>query len=144
MLSYHNLVQWHRVRWEEEEDTEYTRNKLEAGLGRIWQDVQSKVKQFVLGSDLSQFSIESFLHFLDLLHRLIMVGQELTSSSTLGGQEQSTTISALFQDSLVQQCLNYYSSYNTSRLEDLATYLDTLRSLSNSMVAFLTQWVGAL
>ena len=40
MLSYHNLVQWHRVRREEEEDTEYTRNKLEAGLGRIWQDVQ--------------------------------------------------------------------------------------------------------
>jgi len=124
MLSYHNLVQWHRVRWEEEEDTEYTRNKLEAGLGRIWQDVQSKVKQFVLGSDLSQFSIESFLHFLDLLHRLIMVGQELTSSNTLGGHEQSTTSSALLQDSLVQQCLNYFSSYHTSRLEELATHLD--------------------
>ena len=58
-----------------------------------------------------------------------MVDHELISSSTLGGQEQSTTSSALFQDSLVQQCLNYYSSYNTSRLEDLATYLDTLRSL---------------
>jgi len=127
MLSYHNLVQWHRQRWEEEEDSlaiQYTRNKLEAGLGRIWQDVQSKVKQFVLGSDLSQFSIESFLHFLDLLHRLIMVGQELTNSSSLGGQDLNTTNSALLQDSLVQQCLNYFSSYHTSRLEELATHLD--------------------
>jgi len=127
MLSYHNLVMWHRDRWEKEEDTvtiQYNRNKLEAGLGRIWQDVQSKVKQFVLGSDLSQFSIESFLHFLDLLHRLITVGQELTSTSTQVGQEQNTTSSALLQDSLVQQCLNYFSSYHSSRLEELATHLD--------------------
>ena len=82
------------------------------------------MKQLALGSDLSQFSIESFLHFLDLLHRLIMKGQELTSSNTLGGHEQSTTSSALLQDSLVQQCLNYFSSYHTSRLEELATHLD--------------------
>jgi len=121
MLSYHSLMRWHRRKWEEEEDSmliQYTRNKLEAGLGRIWQDVQSKVKQFVLGSDLSQFSIESFLHFLDLLHRLIMVGQELI------GQEQISNSSALLQDSLVHQCLNYFSSYHNSRLEELATHLD--------------------
>jgi len=127
MLSYYNLMKWHRKKWEEEEDSliiQYTRNKLEAGLGRIWQDVQSKVKQFVLGSDLSQFSIESFLHFLDLLHRLIMVGQELTSSSSLGGQDQISSSSALLQDSLVQQCLSYFSSYHSSRLEELATHLD--------------------
>jgi len=120
MLSYHSLMRWHRRKWEEEEDSmliQYTKNKLEAGLGRIWQDVQSKVKQFVLGSDLSQFSIESFLHFLDLLHRLIMVGQELT-------QEQISSSSALLQDSLVHQCLNYFSSYHNSRLEELATHLD--------------------
>jgi hypothetical protein len=39
----------------------------------VWQDVQTKVQQYVLASDLSQFTIENFLHFLDLLHRLIMV-----------------------------------------------------------------------
>jgi len=127
MLSYHNLMKWHRKKWEVEEDSliiQYTRNKLEAGLGRIWQDVQSKVKQFVLGSDLSQFSIESFLHFLDLLHRLIMVGQEFTSNFNVGSHEQIPSSSALLQDSLVQQCLSYFSSYHSSRLEELATHLD--------------------
>ena len=58
------------------------------------------VKQFVLGSCLSQFSIESLLHFLNL----IMERQELTFSSTLVGQEQITTSSALLQ------CLKYFSS----------------------------------
>ena len=32
MLSYHNLVQWHRHRWEEKDDSlaiQYTRKKLE-------------------------------------------------------------------------------------------------------------------
>ena len=45
---------------------------------RVWQDVQTKVKQYVLASDLSQFTIDSFLHFLDLLHRLIMVPPHLS------------------------------------------------------------------
>ena len=53
-----------------------------------------------------------------------MVGQEFNNSSSLGGQDLNTTKSALLQDSLVQQCLNYFSSYHTSRLEELATHLD--------------------
>jgi hypothetical protein len=92
MRSYHQLLRWHRTRWLAEEAEgeaaeavrQYCRNKLEAGvarcchlshhrLPRVWQDVQAKVQQYVLGSDLSQFTIENFLHFLDLLHRLIMV-----------------------------------------------------------------------
>jgi len=127
MLSYHSLIMWHRKQWENQEESisiQYTKNKLEAGLGRIWQDVQTKVKQFVLGSDLSQFSIESFLHFLDLIHRLITVGQELTACGGLLSQETNMSNSALLQDSLVQQCLNYFAAYHSSRLEELATHLD--------------------
>ena len=129
LLSYYQLYTWHLASWDQVgEDGEslsqqYNRNKLETGLHRIWLDVQSKVKLFVLGSDLSQFSIESFLHFLDLLHQLITVGQEFLSISQGPGQETKSG-SSLLQDSLVQQCLNYFSSYHSSRLEELATHLD--------------------
>ena len=121
MLSYHGVLAWHCAR----SDTDpYILAKLEAGLDRIWQDVQCKVKQLVLGSDLSQFSIESFLQFLDLLHRLITVGQEFISSG--GGRRlgRPDSSSALLQDSLVQQCLAYFSAYHASRLEELATHLE--------------------
>ena len=103
---------------------QYNRNKLENGLFRIWQDVQTKVKQFVLGSDLSQFSIDSFLHFLDLLHKLITVGQEFLSVSETKDHVSAGGGSTLLQDSLAQQCSNYFSAYHSSRLEELATHLD--------------------
>ena len=56
MVSYHGLVEWHRKHdtdhHEEEMDLvlarQYTKTKLEAGVGRIWQDVQSKVLLGVL------------------------------------------------------------------------------------------------
>jgi hypothetical protein len=118
LASYHRLVQWHRERagqgGQEEAARVYSTNKLEAGVARVWQDIQTKVKQYVMASDLSQFSIDSFLHFLDLLHRLIVVGQEFSGTSS----------SALLQDSLVTQCTAYFSAYHTSRLEELKVHLE--------------------
>ena len=126
LLSYHKLFCWHSDRWKLETEEEgcslnaqYTKNKLKSGLLRIWQDVQSKVKQFVLGSDLSPFTIDSFLHFLDLIHKLITVGHEFV---LVGGSVGVG--SSLLQDSLVTQCSNYFSTYHSSRLEELATHLD--------------------
>ena len=127
LFSYHSLYSWHKAHWTAEEvssesvSASYNKNKLQNGLFRIWQDVQSKVKQLVLGSDLSQFSIDSFLHFLDLIHKLIMVGQEFLLVS--GEKDLNGGASAL-QESLIQQCSNYFSSYHSSRLEELATHLD--------------------
>ena len=127
LLSYYQLYTWHLASWDQEEDgtesltVQYNRSKLESGLHRIWLDVQTKVKQFVLGSDLSQFSIDSFLHFLDLIHKLITVGREFLSISQ---EKCSKSGSSVLQDSLVQQCLNYFSTYHNSRLEELATHLD--------------------
>ena len=82
---------------------------MESGLQRIWQDVQSKVKQFVVGSDLSKFSIDSFLHFLDLIHKLITVGQEFVSVS---GTVSSLSVASSLEESLVQQCSLYFTTYH--------------------------------
>lgn len=47
----------------------YIKQKLEHGFSRIWQDVQSKVKIYVLGTDLSGFKLEEFIRVLDLVNR---------------------------------------------------------------------------
>ena len=54
----------------EEADKAYSSVKPEAGVPSVWPDIQTKVKQHLMASDLSQCSTVSFLHFLDLLHRL--------------------------------------------------------------------------
>ena len=52
----------------------YVDKKLESGLGRIWQDVQTKVRVLVLSSNLAELSIDLFIQFLDIIHRLIKAG----------------------------------------------------------------------
>ena len=53
---------------------QYVDKKLESGLGRIWQDVQTKVRVLVLSSNLAELSIDLFIQFLDIIHRLIKAG----------------------------------------------------------------------
>ena len=43
--------------------------KLETGSIRIWQDVQTKVGLLVVGSDVSELTIDQFLKLLDVIHR---------------------------------------------------------------------------
>ena len=47
----------------------YIKQKLEHGLGRIWQDVQQKVKTYVLSTDLSYFKYDEFIQVLDIINR---------------------------------------------------------------------------
>ena len=49
----------------------YVMQKLEYGRGRVWQDVQQKVKTYVLATDLSHFKLEQFIHVLDLINRYL-------------------------------------------------------------------------
>lgn len=43
--------------------------KLEYGRGRVWQEVQQKVKTYVLAVDLAHFKLEEFINVLDLINR---------------------------------------------------------------------------
>ena len=122
MLNYRKIVHWHRTHQEEEEaapgraatETEieaqlqrqYIEKKLEAGLGRIWQDVQTKVRVLVQASHLAELSIDQFIVFLDNIHTLIEVGREFSGSP-----------SETLQASLQKLCLSYFQEIlRTERL----------------------------
>ena len=50
-------------------ERQYVEKKLETGRMRIWQDVQTKTRVFVLANDLSGFTIDNFLEFMDVIHK---------------------------------------------------------------------------
>ena len=50
-------------------DRLYIERKLANGKMRIWQDVQTKVRVFVLANDLSGLGIDTFLEFMDVIHK---------------------------------------------------------------------------
>ncbi|XP_076113826.1 syndetin-like isoform X4 [Mytilus galloprovincialis] len=127
MKSYFKTMQWHEQndinvqdKDETEEGTEeiafnkkYIKQKLDHGLTRIWMDVQQKVKLFVLGTDLSHFKLEEFIRVLDIIHRMIEIGEEFCGSKSDG-----------LQDSLKQQSLNYFKNHHRYRMDELRMFLE--------------------
>ncbi|KAM3858261.1 syndetin isoform 4-T4 [Diretmus argenteus] len=125
MLSYHRTMQWHEEHDKEEttptpaESNEsvagrsYVKKKLEHGLTRIWQDVQLKVKAYILGTDMSNFKYDDFIVVLDVISRLMQVGEEFCGSK-----------SEVLQESIKRQSVNYFKNYHRARLEELRMFLE--------------------
>lgn len=129
MLSYHRTMQWHEehdkqktaplqddTATEPDEltvDRSYVKKKLEHGLTRIWQDVQLKVKVYILGTDMSNFKYDDFIVVLDVISRLMQVGEEFCGSK-----------SEVLQESIKRQSVNYFKNYHRARLEELRMFLE--------------------
>ncbi|XP_068094573.1 syndetin isoform X2 [Hyperolius riggenbachi] len=128
MLSYFRTMQWHE-KYDGEEpsaasdigpaseennfDRSYIKKKLEHGLTRIWQDVQMKVKTYLLGTDMSSFKYDDFIVVLDIISRLMQVGEEFCGSR-----------SEVLQESIRKQSVNYFKNYHRTRLEELRMFLE--------------------
>uniref|UniRef100_A0A3Q4GSU3 VPS50 EARP/GARPII complex subunit n=1 Tax=Neolamprologus brichardi TaxID=32507 RepID=A0A3Q4GSU3_NEOBR len=127
MLSYHHTMQWHEEHDKQETtptpgkgftcslavDHSYVKKKLEHGLTRIWQDVQLKVKAYILGTDMSNFKYDDFIVVLDVISRLMQVGEEFCGSK-----------SEVLQESIKRQSVNYFKNYHRARLEELRMFLE--------------------
>ncbi|CAL1590009.1 unnamed protein product [Knipowitschia caucasica] len=126
MLSYHCTMEWHEEHDKQEGtsgdlpeepdegvDRSYVKKKLEHGLTRIWQDVQLKVKPFILGTDMSSFKYDDFIVVLDIISRLMQVGEQFCDSK-----------SEVLQESIKRQSVNYFKHYHRARLEELRMFLE--------------------
>ncbi|XP_062265898.1 syndetin isoform X2 [Platichthys flesus] len=130
MLSYHRTMQWHEEQDKQEAtpapdgaaaaksdelvvDRSYVKKKLEHGLTRIWQDVQLKVKAYILGTDMSNFKYDDFIVVLDVISKLMQVGEEFCGSK-----------SEVLQESIKRQSVNYFKNYHRARLEELRMFLE--------------------
>ncbi|XP_030056373.1 syndetin isoform X2 [Microcaecilia unicolor] len=130
MLSYYRTMEWHE-KYDRDEtspgsdcsstvgseesnfDRSYVKKKLEHGLTRIWQDVQLKVKTYFLGTDMSSFKYDDFIFVLDIISRLMQVGEEFCGSK-----------SEVLQESIRKQSVNYFKNYHRTRLEELRMFLE--------------------
>jgi hypothetical protein len=84
LMSYHRLLTWHSAELtkqvvphdpsaivlteELDGSEEYVDQKLQHGSARIWQDVQTKIKTFLLACDFSGFKIDDFMQILSIIH----------------------------------------------------------------------------
>ncbi|XP_058972812.1 syndetin [Pocillopora verrucosa] len=128
MLSYHQIIKWHEqydpaMHISETEQDEpsaeatynknYIQQKLEHGLNRIWKEVQERIKSHLLAHDLSYFKYDDFIYVLDLVNRLIAVGEEFCGST-----------SEDLHDSIRTQTVKYFKTYHRSRMDELRMFLE--------------------
>ncbi|KAG8227262.1 hypothetical protein J437_LFUL003995, partial [Ladona fulva] len=92
---------------------DYVMQKLEAGLTRIWNEVQSKICALLTAADLSWYKFDDFLQVLDLVHRLIEIGEEFCGSK-----------SPELQDSVRAKSLEYVSCHHHTTLDELRIFLE--------------------
>ncbi|KAK8386041.1 hypothetical protein O3P69_010636 [Scylla paramamosain] len=129
LRSYRNIITWHENNKQATSDDaaassnngsnegvvseQYIKQKLEHGLYRIWQDVQAKVRTFTLASDLAHFKFDDFLRILDVMNKLIEVGECFCGSK-----------SETLRESIKQQSINYFRNHHRARMEELRMFLE--------------------
>ncbi|KAL1487430.1 hypothetical protein MTO96_030957, partial [Rhipicephalus appendiculatus] len=97
----------------EDIEARYVIEKLRGGLQRVWQDIQKKVTQFLLASNIAGFKFNQFIQVLDIVRRLMDIGQDFCGSQ-----------SEELQQSLRQQSFNYFKDYHRSCMEELRMFLE--------------------
>ncbi|XP_013147992.1 PREDICTED: syndetin [Papilio polytes] len=123
MRSYYLLVDWHNkyddvksnnvFDIEKNVSREYIRQKLKAGLIRIWHDVQTKVSTFLKCSDLKDYPFEKFIQMLGVLRKLTQVAEIFCGDK-----------SDLLQDFIKTQSVSYIKNYHRGRMEELKLFLE--------------------
>lgn len=107
-LVYHQIGEWHSNEEEVNLDFNFQQGKI-----RLWQDIQNKIKVFLLSCEFWHLSIGQFLRILNLIDKLIEVGREFCDSS-----------SEILQDSVRQQSITYFRNFHKARLEELKVFLE--------------------
>ncbi|XP_074658828.1 syndetin-like isoform X2 [Tubulanus polymorphus] len=131
MKSYYHTMKWHETchmaadereesladgssgNTEISQNRRYVQRKLEHGLARIWQDVQLKVRHYILSTDLAYFKFDEFIKVLNVVTRMVEIGEEFC-----GSQSES------LQESIRKQSLSYFHNYHRSRVDELRMFLE--------------------
>lgn len=121
VLSYYQLVKFHNntelvettADIEDNMNKQYIKQKLDHNLIKIWDDVQRKVSSLLLNADLALYKFDQFLQVLNVVYRLMQVGEEFCASR-----------SEDLQESIRKQSGNYFNSYHVQRLEELKIFLE--------------------
>ena len=92
----------------------YVKQKLEHGSARIWQDVQQKIKIFLLASDLSAYQFDEFMQVLRIGNMLIAVGSQFCPGTRSEG----------LKEGLKKQSTNYFKRYHKACLDELRMFLE--------------------
>nr|CAB3228148.1 coiled-coil domain-containing protein 132 [Phallusia mammillata] len=127
MNCYYKTCRWHKEEFGviadgdiDREVVEYVNRKLQHGHHRVWSDVQSRIRTYILSSDLSFFSYDEFIVILDIVKRFILIGEEFCQADDTETQQITDNLN----EPLRKQTLSYFYSHHHGRIEELIMFLE--------------------
>ncbi|CAF1193168.1 unnamed protein product, partial [Didymodactylos carnosus] len=118
--SYQLLYLWHKnntqtqfVNENLEPNQMFIIQKLETGSIRLWNEIQQKIKIFIIEADITNFQFDIFIHILKIINRLIEIGEQFCHSDSI-----------ILKEALRKQSVNYFCSYHSARLDELKLFLE--------------------
>ncbi|CAF0810355.1 unnamed protein product [Adineta ricciae] len=96
-----------------EPSQDFLLQKLESGSGRLWHEIQQKMKTYLLESNMTHFEFEAFLQVLKMTNRLMEIGEQFCQSD-----------SNILQEAVRRQSVVYFRSYHNRRLDELKMFLE--------------------
>ncbi|CAF4550005.1 unnamed protein product [Rotaria sp. Silwood1] len=87
--------------------------KLESGSSRLWNEIQQKMKTFLLENNMTHFKFEAFIQVLKVINRLMEIGEQFCQSD-----------SSILQEAMRRQSVVYFRSYHNGRLDELKMFLE--------------------
>ncbi|CAG2107981.1 unnamed protein product [Medioppia subpectinata] len=131
MSNYYRILSFHRESVQpsdelvvqqtgatDDEDSAFNQQfviqKLEHGLGRIWQDVQQKLRTLIQNHNLSDHNIDEFIKILAVAERMVDIGEEFCGNR-----------SEELQHSIKLQTINYFQNYHKSCMSELKEFLES-------------------
>lgn len=114
-VVYHQIHEWHTNQKSNDKITSLglTEDNFQHGKTRLWQDGQNKIRVFLLSCEFWHLSIGQFLRILNLVGKLMDVGQEFCGSE-----------SEILQDSVRHQSVTYFRNFHRTRLDELRVFLE--------------------
>uniref|UniRef100_H2YKF8 Syndetin C-terminal domain-containing protein n=1 Tax=Ciona savignyi TaxID=51511 RepID=H2YKF8_CIOSA len=141
MHCYHNASKWHKTNRDQLTSSKiaclktlfriykcnvstydvksYVDGKLAHGRHRVWSDVQSRIKTFILSSELQGFKYDDFIMILDVVKRFIEVGEDFIHNPS-----SSEPPTDSLNEPLRQQTLAYFHAHHRTRVDELIMFLD--------------------
>uniref|UniRef100_H2YKG0 Syndetin C-terminal domain-containing protein n=1 Tax=Ciona savignyi TaxID=51511 RepID=H2YKG0_CIOSA len=122
MHCYHNASKWHKTNRDQLTSNDvksYVDGKLAHGRHRVWSDVQSRIKTFILSSELQGFKYDDFIMILDVVKRFIEVGEDFIHNPS-----SSEPPTDSLNEPLRQQTLAYFHAHHRTRVDELIMFLD--------------------
>lgn len=114
-------MEWHH---KQANSDVYVMGRLKHGRARVWNDVQLRVKNYFISTNLNSFKYDQFIVILDLVKRFIRGGVDFVTYGNSASSKGGRVVGGQLQEALNSQTLAYFTHHHKSATDELIMFIE--------------------